>query len=245
MKKEEIHLWDWNRIFIGNAPVEFMLEIAIRTLIIYLAFLLMMRFMGKRMNSQLNVAELSVMIMLGAIVAVAMQLPERGLLHSMLTLLCVWALYRGINWWSFKSQRVARLVQGDLEQVVTNGELDLASMAKVRLSREQLFAQLRGAKIQHLGQLKRVYMEANGEFSIYKQTPARPGLSIMPDKDEAMHQAEPNDAHVRACERCGHTVSTDPNLRTCPRCSNETWATAVQLEQDREQDQERPQPVLS
>ncbi|WP_046245061.1 DUF421 domain-containing protein [Hymenobacter terrenus] len=245
MKKEDIYLWDWKRILIGNAPVEFMLEIAIRTLIIYLAFLIMMRFMGKRMNSQLNVTELSVMIMLGAIVAVAMQLPERGLLHSMLALLCVWALYRGINWWSFKSQRVARLVQGDLQQVVANGELDLAGMATVRLSREQLFAQLRGKKIQHLGQLKRVYMEANGEFSIYQQTPARPGLSIMPDKDLAMHQTEPQDGHQKACERCGHTEPTDRQPRSCPSCGNEAWTNAVQLAQDRKQDQEHPQPVLS
>jgi rubrerythrin len=70
-------------------------------------------------------------------------------------------------------------------------------------------------------------------------------LSIAPDKDQALHQAAPRDAHVRACERCGHTVSTDPHLRTCPSCGNETWAHAVQPEQNRKQGQERPQPVLS
>lgn len=243
MKKEEIHLGDWHRLFIGNNPGEFLLEVAIRTLIIYLFLLLMMRFMGKRMNAQLNVVELSVMVMLGAIVAVAMQLPDRGLLHSIMTLGCVLVLYRGINWLAFKYRRVEHLVQGDLQQVVADGEMDLPAMAQVRLSREQLFAQLRKAKIQHLGQVKRVYMEANGEFSIYQQQQPKPGLSVIPDKDQALHHAEPTDNRLQACERCGHTEPTGRHPRNCPRCGSATWTKAVQLKQSQKQDQ--PQPVLS
>jgi uncharacterized membrane protein YcaP (DUF421 family) len=243
MKKEEIHLGDWHRLFIGNNPGEFLLEVAIRTLIIYLFLLLMMRFMGKRMNAQLNVVELTVMLMLGAIVAVAMQLPDRGLLHSIMTLGCVLVLYRGINWLAFKYRGVEKLVQGDLEQVVADGEMDLEAMANVRLSREQPFAQLRKAKIQHLGQVKRVYMEANGEFSIYQQQPPQPGLSVLPDKDTAMHFAEPADPQRQACERCGHTAPAGPPPGSCPRCGSATWAKAVQPKQFRKQDQ--GQPVLS
>jgi uncharacterized membrane protein YcaP (DUF421 family) len=243
MKKEEIHLGDWHRLFIGNNPGEFLLEVAIRTIIIYLFLLLMMRFMGKRMNGQLNVVELSVMIMLGGIVAVAMQLPDRGLLHSIMTLGCVLALYRSTNWLTFKNEAIERVVQGDLEQVVADGEMDLRAMANVRLSREQLFAQLRKAKIQHLGQVKRVYMEANGEFSIYQQQPPKPGLSVLPDKDTALHFAEPADLQQQACERCGHTEPAGPHHGSCPRCSSATWTKAVQLKQPRKQD--NPQPVLS
>lgn len=247
MKKEEIHLGDWHRLFIGNNPGEFLLEVAIRTIIIYLFLLLMMRFMGKRMNAQLNVVELSVMVMLGAIVAVAMQLPDRGLLHSIMTLGCVLVLYRGSNWLAFKNRRIEHVLQGDLEQVVAEGEMDLAAMAKMRLAREQLFAQLRKAKIQHLGQVKRVYMEANGEFSIYQQQPPKPGLSVLPDKDTAMHFAEPADLQHEACERCGHIEPAGQHPGSCPRCGSSTWTKAVQLEQPRKQDQPKPQPepVLS
>lgn len=245
MKKEEIHLGDWHRLFIGNNPGEFLLEVAIRTLIIYLFLLLMMRFMGKRMNAQLNVVELSVMVMLGAIVAVGIQLPDRGILHSIMTLGLVLALYRGSNWLAFKNRRAEYLLQGDLQQVVANGEMDLAAMSQVRLSREQLFAQLRKAKIQHLGQVKRVYMEANGEFSIYQQQPPQPGLSVIPDKDKALHHAEPTDMQHQACERCGHTEPAGQHPRNCPRCGSATWTKAVQLEQPRKQDQPQRQPVLS
>ena len=80
MKKEEIHRGDWHRILIGTAPTEFLLEVLIRTIIIYLFLLVTLRLMGKRMGGQLTISELAVMLTLGAIVSVAMQIPEKGLL---------------------------------------------------------------------------------------------------------------------------------------------------------------------
>lgn len=227
MKKEDIHLGDWHRLFIGEAPLEFMLEVILRTVVIYLVLLVTMRLLGKRMNAQLNVAELSLMLMLGGVVSVAMQLPDRGLLLSAFTLACLLGLYRGINWWAFKNRRVEYLVQGDLQQVAAEGELDLAAMAEVRLSREQLFAQLRKAKVEHLGQVKRMYMEANGEFSVYQQTPPRPGLSVLPQQDQALLDAAPADPSRTACLRCGHTEPADHHPPQCPRCQASEWTRAV------------------
>jgi uncharacterized membrane protein YcaP (DUF421 family) len=227
MKKEDIHLGDWHRLFIGEAPLEFMLEVVLRTLIIYLALLITMRLLGKRMNAQLNVTELSLMLMLGAVVSVAMQLPDRGLLLSIFTLACLLVLYRGINWWTVRSQRVEYLVHGALEQIVADGELDIDAMDQARLSREQLFAQLRKAKIQQLGQVKRVYMEANGEFSVYQQTPPKPGLSVLPEQDQALLEAEPADDSLTACLRCGHTEAARQHPPKCPRCHADRWTKAV------------------
>jgi hypothetical protein len=96
MKKEDIRLGDWHRLFIGEAPLEFMLEVVLRTLIIYLVPLLTMRLLSQRMTAQLNVMELSLMLMLmlGGVVSVGMQLPDRGLLLSTFTLACLLVLYR-------------------------------------------------------------------------------------------------------------------------------------------------------
>jgi hypothetical protein len=92
MKKEDIRLGDWHRLFISEAPLEFMLEVVLRTLIIYLVPLLTMRLLSQRMTAQLNVTEL--MLMLGGVVSVGMQLPDRGLLLSTFTLACLLVLYR-------------------------------------------------------------------------------------------------------------------------------------------------------
>ncbi len=81
MEKREIKLDDTGRILFGEAPAEFLLEVLIRTLIIYVALLVTVRLMGKRMVGQLTISEMSVMLTLGAIVSPGMQAPATRLLH--------------------------------------------------------------------------------------------------------------------------------------------------------------------
>src|SRR5215203_3657929 len=86
MKKEEIHLWDIKRILFGQAPPEFMLEVLIRSIIIYVATIIIMRFLGKRMNGQLTILEYAVMVVMGATISVPMQIADRGLLQGFVVL---------------------------------------------------------------------------------------------------------------------------------------------------------------
>ncbi|HET9502900.1 MAG TPA: hypothetical protein VFO93_05125 [Hymenobacter sp.] len=51
MKKEDIHLGDWQRLLLGEAPLEFLLEAALRTLVVYVVLLLVLRLLGKRSTS--------------------------------------------------------------------------------------------------------------------------------------------------------------------------------------------------
>lgn len=228
MKKGEIHISDWQRILLGNAPLEFMLEVFIRTIIIYFVLVIIMRLLGKRMNAQLTITELAVMIMLGGIVSVPMQLPERGLLHGVIVLICVLILHRSINWLAFKYRKAELITQGDLQILVSDGILDRDEMGDSRLSREQLFANLRAHHIQQLGQVKRVYLEADGQFSIYKQDPPKPGLSVLPDKDPELHQAELQHKDLNACLQCGNTAPKEKTKNAiCARCGCGNWTYAI------------------
>src|SRR6476659_4263861 len=74
MEKDEIHFGDIKRWLFGDAPPEFMIEVFIRTILIYLFLLLIVRLMGKRMSGQITLTEMAVMITLGAIVSPAIQL---------------------------------------------------------------------------------------------------------------------------------------------------------------------------
>ena len=79
MKKEDIHLGDLARILFGEAPPLFLLEVFVRTLIVYVFLLYILRWLGKRMSGQLTIMELSVMLTLGAIVSASMQIPDHGI----------------------------------------------------------------------------------------------------------------------------------------------------------------------
>src|SRR4051812_18035593 len=184
MKKFEIHLADWQRILFGQTPPIFLLEVFIRTLIIYVFLLCVLRWLGKRMSGQLTILEMAVMLTLGAIVSVGMQTPDRGITLSMFVLFCTLTFQRGLSRLGIKSGRVEELTQGQISTVVKDGVLDLDEMRRCRLSRQQLFAELRGSGIYNLGQVRRVYLEACGLFSTVKMKRPAPGLPTLPPGDD-------------------------------------------------------------
>ena len=212
----------------GSAPGEFMLEIAIRTLIIYLILLVVMRLLGKRMGAQLTITEMAVMLTLGAIVAVPMQVPERGLLPAVVLLLTVLVLQRGVNWVALKNRTSETVLQGDVSLLLKDGVLQTDEMKKSGLSHEQVFARLRSNDVQHLGTLKRVYLESGGFFSIYKFPEPRPGLSVLPLKDKKLHDAEHHADELSACLNCGSVLRLPTPNASCPNCGHKEWTYAVQ-----------------
>ena len=228
MKKEDIRLDDWKRILIGDAPGEFLLEVLIRTALIYVALLIVMRLLGKRMNGQLTNLELAVMLTMGAIVSPAMQLPDRGLLSGVLALTCAWIFLRGTNLLGFKSSKVEKSIQGTETVLIIDGIIQLDKMAENRLSHQQIFAALRSGNVYNLGKVKRLYLEAYGMFSVYQDEKGKPGLSVLPPTDkevQSIHQHP--DKKLLACTNCGNTVPAQPKPSECPICHANDWSDAV------------------
>jgi uncharacterized membrane protein YcaP (DUF421 family) len=93
-----------------------------------------------------------------------------------------------------------------------------------------VFAQLRGDSLEHLGQVHRLYMEANGTFSLVEAKEPAPGLSLVPGWDEEFRQMQPVAAGHFACGRCGQ-VQAAPALPAgaCPACAAGQWEPAVEI----------------
>lgn len=229
MKKEEIHLWDVQRILFGQAPPEFLLEVLIRTLIIYVATLIVIRLLGKRMSGQISIIEMAVFITLGAIVSLPMQAPDRGILQGLLALGCALVFQRGLNLLGFRSEKVEKLAQGDVTLLVKDGVLLLNEMKKSAVSRQQLFAALRNKKIYNLGRVKCMYLEGCGLFSIYEENGLRPGLPVLPpgDKEVLSTQRHLPGGKV-VCINCG-TVQPEENRQKpyCTHCGNNEMEQAI------------------
>ncbi|OON68451.1 DUF421 domain-containing protein [Hymenobacter sp. CRA2] len=230
MKPEDIHLWDFRRILIGEAPGEFMLEVLIRSIIMYAALLVVFRLLGKRMNAQLTVTEMGVMITLGAIIAVPAQIPDRGLLVGMAALLTALALQRGLNYWAVRQRPVEVTLHGDASLLVKDGVLQTEQLTKGSISHEQLFAQLRSHDVLHLGQVRRVYHEGGGHFSVFKRPQPQPGLSVMPLKDQKLHGEEAHAEGLQACLHCATVAEAHSAQGACPTCGQQQWTYAVEAE---------------
>src|ERR1700712_3879237 len=203
MKKEDIHLGDLSRLLLGEAPPVFLLEVFIRTLVVYVFLLFILRWLGKRMSGQLTIMELAVMLTLGAIVSASMQLPDHGILEGVFLLLCALSFQRGISYLGVKSSRFEKITQGKAGVLVKDGVLQLAAMKEFRISRQQVFAQLRNQKIYNLGLVDRMYLEASGMYSVFKSGQSKAGLSVLPPDDTSINNMQKKMPGMMACRSCG------------------------------------------
>ena len=228
------------RILLGKDPLAFLVEVAARTVIIYLVLMVIVRLLGKRMSGQLSNLELGVMITLGAVVSPPMQISERGLLPGVVLLVVVLCCQRGIAAWTARSPRAERLVFGRGSTLVEDGRLLLPAMRDARICHEQLFGALRAQGIRHLGELRRVYLEASGLFSVLRAPEPKPGLAIVPMLDASMSRDLPQ-ASERACLYCGQLLQRAERRCPCCDCTDSTQAIAIGPDEMRN----TPRPIHS
>ncbi|MCW3073916.1 MAG: hypothetical protein JWP69_985 [Flaviaesturariibacter sp.] len=226
MKTEEIKLDDWARMFIGEVPGPFYIELILRAFFIFLLLLISMRFFGKRMAAQVNRIEMIGLFSLAAAIGVPLQSPDRGLLPSVLIAIIVVGVGRLIAAISFKKKKFESLVEDHYSIIVEDGVMQLKKMKVSRLTIELLFAQLRSKSIRHLGEVKRLYFEANGSFSLIKEENPRPGLTVIPPMDKE-YLAQQEATNVKVCKVCGKQSPTNNEDDACPNCHKKAWAPAI------------------
>jgi len=228
MDKSDIKLSDWERILFGSAPVEFLAEVLIRTIVVYIFLLMVVRWLGKRMSGQLTITELGIAIMLGAIVAPPMETPERGILQGVFILLLVLVFHQWLSLSTVKNPRLEKVVDGEMSIFVKDGILQLDAINQTHIARAQLFAILREEHIYNLGKVKRLYMEACGVFSIFEAKETKPGLSLLPVDDSGIHEMQKKpDPALKACTSCGNVAHAPSQGEACRLCGNKHWDTAV------------------
>ena len=220
---------DYQRLLLGELPAWFGVEAAIRLGLLYLLMLTALRLMGKRMAGQLSRTELAALVSMAAAIGLPILSPERGLLGSVVIAAVVVVGQRLVTRWAARRARVEQLLVGSVRTVVADGVLQLAALEHAVLSQEQVFAQLRGESLEHLGQVRRLYMEANGTFSLVEEAEPRPGLSIIPGCDEAFRALQPVVAGKFACAACGQVAAAPQKpAHACPHCGAREWQPAVE-----------------
>ncbi len=81
--------FDLVRMFLGSEPPLFYLEILVRTCVVYLYALVLIRWVGGRGVAQMSTVEFLLVIALGSAVGDAMFYPDVPLLHAMLVISAV------------------------------------------------------------------------------------------------------------------------------------------------------------
>lgn len=102
----DIAPFDWFRLFVSDTPPLFYLEIAFRTLVVFVWLIVLLRATGRRSLAQLSAIEFAIVIALGSAVGDPMFYPEVPLLHAMLVMATVVGLQHGLA-------RLIRRIEGN------------------------------------------------------------------------------------------------------------------------------------
>ncbi|MGI4869770.1 MAG: DUF421 domain-containing protein [Janthinobacterium lividum] len=214
--------FDWQRVlFLADAPASYLLEVAFRSVVLFVLTIAALRITGKRGVRQLSLFEFGLLLVLGSAAGDATLYHDTPLLSVLVVFGVVMALYVVFNYLTDKLPRVERLLEGAPELIIVEGEIDLPAFSKASLTAQELFGQLRQYQVEHLGQVRRLYLEATGEVSVYFFEPAheRPGLPIWPEMYHQPLFTLPT-AAAYACHACA-TVRELPAGSVpaqCPRC---------------------------
>jgi hypothetical protein len=231
MKPEELSLSDFNRILIGEIPAFFFIELIFRAFLIYALLIVSMRLMGKRMSAQISRNEMAAVVSLAAAVGIPLMNPDRGILPPVVITVVIILFTNLVSRRTSRSENFESLTQDDLDVLVQDGVLNLPTMEHTRISKERIFAQLRSLGIYHLGMVNRLYIEANGMFSLVKEKEPGIGLSVLPDIDPEFAKRKLNKTDDFVCCHCGTVAKTlISTMRTkCPTCKSVEWAPGVKL----------------
>lgn len=229
MDKDDIKLSDWERIFLGEVPPEFILEVIVRICFIYIILVISLRLLGRRMEAMISRGEMVTLVTLGASVGVAIHTPERGLLPSVTVILIIISLQALQAYITSRNSNAERILLDEISTLVENGRLIINEMKKSRITHERLFAALRLKGIINLGSIQRVYFESKGVFSIvtYSDEKERPGLCLLPEADQDFRNEVNYDESFIACRNCGNTVAKNNLPHRCSVCDVNEWETAV------------------
>jgi uncharacterized membrane protein YcaP (DUF421 family) len=221
MESWEIRLNDWTRILLGNMPPAFLIEVVVRVTFVYLLVIFCIRLMGKRMASQLSRNELVAISSLAASIGIPIQAPDRGLLPALLVALIVVAAQRIIAARVSKHERFERRTQGSISVLVDDSCLNLKGMKSVRIGKQEIFARLRAQGIKHLGQVKRLYLESKGDFTLIRNPEQASGLTVLPVEDTEFREAQHYSTDDYVCSNCGRR--TTDAIRPCYNCGQKKF----------------------
>lgn len=159
--------FDWRRILVGEQPPTYLLEVALKCIVVFCMLLLVMRLMGKRGQNNISPMQQMLLVALGSAAGDVLLYPSVALAYAALILVGVTLLTVGIEKWSDHSRPLRDYIESHPSVLVTDGVIDHESLNRERTTLRELHAQMRVGGARSVSQVRYAILEVSGEFSIF------------------------------------------------------------------------------
>src|SRR5579885_163561 len=157
------------------ASASVLLNIALRTLVIYLLVLVGVRLTGKREVGQMTPFDLVLLLLLSNSVQNAMTGPDTSVIGGIAAAVTLLVLNYGIAEGAGMNRKFRRFVQGQPSLLVHDGQVISAHMAKEHVTNDELMRSLREHGVGSLNDVALAVLEVDGSISILKYDDVKPG----------------------------------------------------------------------
>ncbi|GAA4326771.1 DUF421 domain-containing protein [Mucilaginibacter gynuensis] len=219
--------FDWQKIFFNELNLPYALEITLRTILMFLFVLLLLRLSGKKGVRQLTIFEVAIIIALGSAAGDPMFNKDVAILPSLLVFALILGIYRLITYLAARNEKIESILEGDPMYIIEDGMFTMEEESHTTFAKDEFFAEMRAVSIEHVGQVRTAILETNGQVSFYffSDEEVKPGLPVLP-KPYAKRSKNIAKRDDYACTYCGHVITLQQDC-TCERCGHDEWVKAI------------------
>lgn len=150
-----------------------MLNIMVRTLILYALVVIALRVMGKREIAQLQPFELVVLLMISDLAAVPSENVGIPLLSGIIPILVLLAANLTLAWITLKSEKARDIICGTPSIIIRQGKIVEEELKKNCFNLTDLLEELRIKNVPNIADVEYAVLENNGELSVFPKAHKR------------------------------------------------------------------------
>ncbi len=218
---------DWHKFLFGEDDWNFLLEVILRTFIMFFVVLICLRKMGTRAVMQ-GVFEVALIVSLGSAGGDAMFYSDVGILPAIMVFVVILTIYKTIIFFMSKSNRIERMFEGEVFCLILDGAFVVSSLEREQMATNEIYSDLRNLNVSQLGQVKQGYIEPSGKLSLfyYPENETKYGLSVLPERLELKIKLITKTGYY-GCANCGFTEVLNPvDQFICHKCDHEECCEA-------------------
>lgn len=162
-----------------------MLVIFVRSIILYIIILIVMRMMGKREIGQLQPFELVIAIMIADLASIPMTEGGVPISNGIVPILGLLVMHLAISAINMKSIKMREIICGKPSILIYRGKIDEKMLRKERFTINELEERLRGNNVNNIGDVEYAILETSGQLTVIQKPNKRNAIpedfNIMPE----------------------------------------------------------------
>lgn len=151
-----------------------MLVVLVRTILLYLLVLFVLRIMGKAELSKMSPFQLVVVFMIAELASIPIESPDVSMITGVTAIFTLMFLQISISYISLKSERLKNFFSGKPSVLIEKGQINHKELKSLRITINDLMEQLRLGSASSISEVEYAIMESNGDLSIIQKAANKP-----------------------------------------------------------------------